>query len=108
MWCNEITSENDCNNDHRIVFRSTMMATRPTSKHTVDEIFSFEIFFVFFAIDNGKWTPEPPNSIPKRPKKHRPCPRAFEKYKFVQNKSRNHNGILISSLFFEVPARFGR
>ncbi|MAV76771.1 MAG: GlcNAc-PI de-N-acetylase [Candidatus Marinimicrobia bacterium] len=36
-------SENDCNNDHRIVFRSTMMATRPTSKHTVDEIFSFEI-----------------------------------------------------------------
>ena len=36
-------SENDCNNDHRIVFRSTMMATRPLGKNIVKKIFSFEI-----------------------------------------------------------------
>tara|TARA_B100001123_G_scaffold411982_1_gene508728 strand:+ start:162 stop:851 length:690 start_codon:yes stop_codon:yes gene_type:complete len=36
-------SENDCNNDHRIIFRSTMMAARPNIKHLVEEIYSFEI-----------------------------------------------------------------
>ena len=36
-------SENDCNNDHRIVFRSTMMATRPNLKNSIESIFSFEI-----------------------------------------------------------------
>lgn len=36
-------SENDCNNDHRIIFRSTMMAARPTSNEIVEKIFSFEI-----------------------------------------------------------------
>lgn len=36
-------SENDCNNDHRIVFRSTMMATRPLGKNIVKKLFSFEI-----------------------------------------------------------------
>lgn len=36
-------SENDCNNDHRIIFRSTMMATRPLGKNIVKKIFSFEI-----------------------------------------------------------------
>jgi len=36
-------SENDCNNDHRIVFRSVMMSTRPNSKFTVPTIMSFEI-----------------------------------------------------------------
>jgi len=36
-------SENDCNNDHRIIFRSTMMAARPNINHSVGEIYSFEI-----------------------------------------------------------------
>ena len=36
-------SENDCNNDHRIIFRSVMMATRPNLKYTVPVIMSFEV-----------------------------------------------------------------
>jgi len=36
-------SENDCNNDHRIVFKSVIMASRPNSKHTVEELYSFEV-----------------------------------------------------------------
>jgi len=36
-------SESDCNNDHRIVFKSVMMASRPNSKHTVEELYSFEV-----------------------------------------------------------------
>jgi LmbE family N-acetylglucosaminyl deacetylase len=36
-------SEHDTNNDHRIVNRSTMMATRPIPGRLVDKIFSYEI-----------------------------------------------------------------
>ena len=36
-------SENDCNNDHSIVFKSVLMASRPNSKHTVEELYSFEV-----------------------------------------------------------------
>ena len=36
-------SENDANNDHKIVFKSTIMATRPTSKIKVKKLFSYEV-----------------------------------------------------------------
>ena len=36
-------SENDVNNDHRIVYRSVQMATRPGSLCRVDKIMSFEV-----------------------------------------------------------------
>lgn len=36
-------SPTDVNNDHRIIFRSTMMATRPCSQNFVDRILSFEV-----------------------------------------------------------------
>tara|TARA_B100001250_G_scaffold414558_1_gene453872 strand:+ start:2674 stop:3360 length:687 start_codon:yes stop_codon:yes gene_type:complete len=36
-------SENDCNNDHKIIFKSVMMASRPNNQHTVEELYSFEV-----------------------------------------------------------------
>lgn len=36
-------SENDSNNDHRIVFRSTVMATRPCGDHIVKKLLSYEV-----------------------------------------------------------------
>lgn len=36
-------SENDANNDHCIVFRATIMATRPCSSVKVNNLYSFEI-----------------------------------------------------------------
>jgi LmbE family N-acetylglucosaminyl deacetylase len=36
-------SEFDTNNDHRIIFNSTLMATRPTSNCTVKNLFTYEI-----------------------------------------------------------------
>ena len=36
-------SEHDSNNDHRIVFRSTIMATRPCGEHIVKKLFSYEV-----------------------------------------------------------------
>lgn len=36
-------SEHDVNNDHRIVFRSTIIATRPTGAHIVDRVLSYEV-----------------------------------------------------------------
>ena len=36
-------SENDTNNDHRIVNRSTMMATRPVPGNKLNRIFSYEV-----------------------------------------------------------------
>ncbi len=36
-------SENDCNNDHRIIFRSSMMATRPLAKKIVKKVYSYEV-----------------------------------------------------------------
>lgn len=36
-------SENDVNNDHRIVYRSVLMATRPGGLHHVPNLLSFEV-----------------------------------------------------------------
>ena len=36
-------SPNDANNDHRIVFNSTLMATRPGAKNHVDRLLSYEV-----------------------------------------------------------------
>ena len=36
-------SEHDANNDHRIVYRSTIMATRPCSEHIVKRLLSYEV-----------------------------------------------------------------
>jgi len=36
-------SSNDANNDHRIVFNSTLMATRPGAKNHVDLLLSYEV-----------------------------------------------------------------
>lgn len=36
-------SEHDSNNDHRIVFRSTIMATRPCGDHIVKKLLSYEV-----------------------------------------------------------------
>jgi len=36
-------SEHDSNNDHRIVFRSTIMAARPCGEHIVSRLFSYEV-----------------------------------------------------------------
>lgn len=36
-------SEHDSNNDHRIVFRSTIMATRPCGEHIVKKLLSYEV-----------------------------------------------------------------
>ena len=36
-------SENDTNNDHRIIFRSTLMATRPVLTNKIRQLISFEI-----------------------------------------------------------------
>jgi len=36
-------SENDCNSDHKIIFKSVMMASRPNSKNTIEELYSFEV-----------------------------------------------------------------
>ncbi len=36
-------SEHDTNNDHRIIFNSTLMATRPTSKYKVNNLLTYEI-----------------------------------------------------------------
>lgn len=36
-------SEHDSNNDHRIAFRSTIMATRPCGEHVVKRLLSYEV-----------------------------------------------------------------
>lgn len=36
-------SKNDANNDHRIVFNATVMATRPVNKHKVSRLLSYEV-----------------------------------------------------------------
>ena len=36
-------SENDTNNDHNIIYRSTLIATRPGSKFLVQSLFSYEV-----------------------------------------------------------------
>ena len=36
-------SDVDSNNDHRVVFRSTIIATRPSSKHIVNRVLSYEV-----------------------------------------------------------------
>ena len=47
-------SENDVNNDHRIVYRSVQMATRPGSFCGVDQIMSFEV------LSSTEWNYEEP------------------------------------------------
>ena len=41
-------SEKDCNNDHRVIFRSVSMATRPTLKHKVEQIYTFKFRMELF------------------------------------------------------------
>jgi len=36
-------SESDSNNDHQIVFRSSIMATRPSGNHIVKKLYSYEV-----------------------------------------------------------------
>ena len=48
--------EHDCNNDHRIVFRSVMMATRPNALNCVPIIGCFEV------VSSSEWNFEAPFS----------------------------------------------
>lgn len=85
-------SENDANNDHSIVFKSTIMATRPSGSFNVKSVFSFEIlsssewkftstfepnFFVELDIQdvNNKWKAL---SEYKTEIKNYPYPRSYE------------------------------
>ncbi len=36
-------SDTDSNNDHRVVFRATIMATRPCNDHIVNQLFCYEV-----------------------------------------------------------------
>ena len=36
-------NNSDVNNDHQIIFRSVLMATRPSSKHLIKKLLTFEV-----------------------------------------------------------------